>query len=239
MKHTREQIVREYKRLRSGNEHPLDARTFYRESRISKRTAEAAFGSKAFSKIQREAGDEPRRFGERGRSRDEFFSIYGRAVRKLKAIPTQAEWNHRGFKPTPGGYAKKLGLRWSELPRAFCDWAGDKPDWENVVRICDTRCPSQGSVSDGPSAVVFGYVYLVKSGRFYKIGRTKSPRRRGYELGLQLPEEPKMIHKIRTDDPAGVEAYWHNRFKEKRKGGEFFKLDVNDVTAFKRWKSIS
>lgn len=238
MRHTREEIVGEYKRLRNGINRPPDARTFYRETPISRRTAEAAFGSMAFSKIQREAGDEPRQFVTPGRSHDEFFSIYGRAVRELMVIPTEAEWNHRRIKPTPSGYAKKLGLRWSELPRAFLDWASDKPDWEDVVRICDTCCPYQDSISGEPSAVACGYVYLIKSGRFYKIGRTNSPGRRGYELDLQLPEEPKTIHVIKTDDPVGIEAYWHNRFKAKRKRGEFFELDVNDVTAFKRWESI-
>ena len=84
--------------------------------------------------------------------------------------------------------------------------------------------------------VEIGFVYLVKSGRFYKIGKSNAAGRRKYELALQLPERVVTVHVIRTDDPSGIEVYWHKRFDAQRKNGEWFDLNADDVAAFKRRK---
>ena len=86
-------------------------------------------------------------------------------------------------------------------------------------------------------APINGYVYMMRSGRRYKIGRTTSPSRRHREVRLDLPDPTTLIHTIPTDDPTGIESYWHLRFSSKRvRDTEFFTLDASDVAAFKRRK---
>jgi hypothetical protein len=82
-----------------------------------------------------------------------------------------------------------------------------------------------------------GFVYMLRSGRRYKIGRTSSPTRRHREVRLELPDRTDLVHSIETDDPQGIEAYWHSRFAAKRiRDTEFFELSAADVAAFKKRK---
>jgi hypothetical protein len=88
----------------------------------------------------------------------------------------------------------------------------------------------------GPEPIT-GYVYMLRSGRRYKIGHTTSPARRHREVRLDLPDPTTLVHSIPTDDPPGIEAYWHERFASKRiRQTEFFTLDAQDVAAFRRRK---
>ncbi len=78
-----------------------------------------------------------------------------------------------------------------------------------------------------------GGVYLIKSGQHFKIGKANDFEQRIKQVKLQLPEKAVEVHRIYTDDPLGIESYWHKRFKEKRKNGEWFELAEEDVEIFK------
>jgi hypothetical protein len=109
--------------------------------------------------------------------------------------------------------------------------------YEDVAALCGPIASETASTFDAaPDEITIGHVYLMKSGAYYKLGRSNAAGRREYELSIQMPEKLVTIHTIRTDDPVGIEAYWHQRFDAKRKNGEWFDLAAADVKAFKRRK---
>ncbi len=82
-----------------------------------------------------------------------------------------------------------------------------------------------------------GYVYLLKSGKRFKIGHTRNHWQRKSTIHKQTAEGIEEVHTIAAiDDPAGIEKYWHDRFDDKRQHNEWFDLTPEDVNAFKKRK---
>jgi hypothetical protein len=125
----------------------------------------------------------------------------------------------------------------AELARKVMIYCQEKVGYDDVIEICMPIAETiQSSTNNSEENIIYGFVYLIKSGRFYKIGRTFAIGRREYELAIQLPEKVQTIHIIKTDDPIGIESYWHGRFQDRRKNGEWFELTNEDVHIFKRRK---
>jgi hypothetical protein len=136
--------------------------------------------------------------------------------------------------PVPETFRRFGGMRHlAERVRTFASQQG----YLDVVALCPE--PAIVPAPAKPSGLVeIGVVYLMKSGRFFKIGHTNAVGRREREIALQLPQKIKVIHEIRTDDPLGIEDYWHRRFAARRANGEWFDLTADDVVTFRRRKTM-
>jgi len=163
-------------------------------------------------------------------------------IRKLGRYPTinQMRIEQTDNPDFPYHGIKKRKLKFVRDLICYCE---KKPGFDDILKICQAKLEKfdekeKDDVTDNSSSSV-GEVYLYKRCRNYKLGRSKDPVRRSKEIRLESPEGLTLIHSIKTDDPNGVEAYWHKRFENKRwKKTEFFSLNSQDTKAFKRWKKI-
>lgn len=161
-------------------------------------------------------------------------------VRELGHIPVKGELlrKAKADKSFPSnGVLYKDGKE--ALLKLVVNYCESHPGYDDVLTLCRNELTDSSShTAERKDKIQTGFVYLMKSGRYYKIGRTVSVGSRERQLAIKIPVPPTTIHKIETDDPVGVEAYWHRRFAEKRGEGEWFDLSREDVAAFKRWKRI-
>lgn len=192
-----------------------------------------------WSDLVQEAGFSPNEFNQ---AIDSDLALLRAAelIRELGHFPQRAELQlKRSADPTfPSDrvFARKFGKK-ALFAKCVLDWTKENPGWDDVSKICEPISVPQKDSCESENEVETlneGYVYLMRSGKHYKIGKTNSVDRRQYEIGIQLPEKLEPIHSIATDDPTGIERYWHQRFESKRLNGEWFKLTQKDVAIFKR-----
>lgn len=175
---------------------------------------------------------------------DEKYMIdkFAKLVRELKRIPAYGDLRVKHASdpayPDAATFAR-LGAKRALLTKLL-EYAKEKK-YEDVMLLSETALENERTEDTNrkdENSIEIGSVYLLRSGKFYKIGRTNSMGRRHHEITILLPDGAELIHEIKTDDPSGIENYWHRRFEDKRKNGEWFDLKPSDVKAFKRWRKI-
>jgi Meiotically up-regulated gene 113 len=227
--------IRRTAKANGGN--PLGVRAFRTETGIKESEWSGKFWVR-WSEALTEAGLAPNQW--QGAYGDEvLIAKLVSLTRELGKFPVQGDLRMRGRNDPEFPSEKTFRRLGSKKQRVLkvTEYCRTHEGFQDVLELCPVVADStQHSHEKETETDEFGFVYLIKSGRFYKIGRSNSSGRREYELAIQLPEKANKVHEIRTDDPVGIEAYWHNRFEAKRKNGEWFDLSALDVKAFRRRK---
>jgi hypothetical protein len=233
-------ILKEIKRTTEENGSvPLGMARFEKETGIKKYDWYGKYWTKWGDAI-REAGYEPNKL-QTAYDGEWLIKQLILLIREIRKFPTVGDikiksFNSKNF-PSHNTFWR-LGNQ-SDRAKKILDYCEDKSEYQDVIEICKKvpHTPEKKDEYDTKEIdVKFGFVYLMKSGKYYKIGKSDFVERRKYDIGIKLPEELKTVHKIKTDDPSGIEAYWHKRFEAKRKQGEWFDLSSADISAFKRRK---
>lgn len=241
---TKQQIIAEIKRIAGQNSSKAPGiRQFERETQI-KRSAWYPHLWLRWGDALKEAGYKSNTL-DIAYKKDDLILHYIKLIRELKHFPISGELQRKRKEdpnyPSHNAFIQ-LGNK-VERANIVLEYCKTHEGYDDIISICEDIVSQdlKSAYDDSITNNNVGYVYLIRHGNRneYKIGMTNNPIRREGEIRMQLPDKVKPIHTITTDDPSGIEQYWHKRFASKRKEGEWFELTKEDVKAFKRWKHIN
>ena len=226
-------VLDEIKRLARRDGEAPGIQAFVRETGITKGRIIGVLWAK-WGDALTEAGFAPKELQVRFED-DHVLEAIASAFQKFGRIPSTAELRlhatqTEGF-PAHNTLTNRFDGR-ADMFNRLAAFVENKPDLADVAAMLVDRPAVRSRSASTQSAD--GSVYLIRFGPHYKIGRSNDALRRAREIKTLLPEDGEIIHFITTDDPVGIEAYWHNRFKDQRLRGEWFKLSATDVAAFQR-----
>jgi hypothetical protein len=230
----RDQILSEIRRIAAATGKPPGFRLFENETGIREAAWRGVYWAR-WSDALSAAGLEP---NVRLAKMDEgfFFTQLAEAFRNFGKVPALAEL--RLYRRSHPDFPNRAILRHfksvANMHHRLAEWAGANGEYADVAAMLVDRVSDAEPESKRPAE---GHVYLIRWGANYKIGRGDQLERRVKQVRTGLPDSGSLVHAIRTDDPSGIEAYWHRRFADRRaENGEWFKLTASDVAAFKRRK---
>lgn len=232
---TRQEILDEIRKLSARLGVTPGKRLFENETGIKEGEWYGVHWSR-WNELVREAGIETNQKTER-LPRDFMLKKFADAVRKFGRIPVASEL--RMYARTVEGvpnektFTREFGGK-QGLVTALSRWVREQQDYGDIVALIPEIIAEEPNTPI--DELTEGSVYLLRSGQHFKIGRSDQLEQRVKQITISLPEKVTLEHTIRTDDPPGIEAYWHRRFSEKRANGEWFRLSPADVRAFKRRK---
>lgn len=240
----KEFILKAIRKANEGNGGaPLGKKRFFDASGIRESDWLGKYWA-SWSEAVREAGFVPNK-KQGAHDRDLKMRALAELVRRLKRFPSVPQMRLEKIRDKTFPNSRLLMSKGrpslvAEL-MSFCQLHAEYSD-------CIEFLPEISHHKSGEEFPVSGthdeHIYLIKSGKYYKIGLTSALYRRASQIANSNAEGAELIHSFETDDAKGIETYWHTRFAEKRiKGvniasGEWFDLTPVDIAAFKRRKKF-
>lgn len=203
---------------------------------FSKRVLASLFsGGSAFSRLQELAGDKPNQFSSEKSDLNEILETWGDLARKIlqqyEKLPVRSDWSYYKLRPSISGIEKSHNIKWSEIPILFRKQFSSVPEWSDVLSQIARQ--EDESVKLAELGAEECYVYLMKDLRnnAHKIGISVNPQNRERTLQSEQPKTELIAVKkyINRKIALAIEKALHDIYSHKRKRGEWFDLDSEDV----------
>ena len=240
---SRSEVLAEIRKFVAANNGVIPGeRTFVTATRIKQSTWKGKHWAR-WTDAVREAGYDPNAMTQK--IPDEgILEQLARFITKLGYFPVRDEINMQA-RIAPGFPVwQTIRKRYGGMPQTAAALLQFSRETANaaLIQLCEARLqretlkPKPDVNSPRPTIVKAGFVYLKYSPslRLYKIGKANNPHKRGAGISLLLPEDLVPKHEIRTDCPYILEKYWENRFRAKKKQGEWYDLTSADIDSFKK-----
>lgn len=218
----REQILSEIKRIALANDGQAPGMGLFEDETGIRRQDWVGKIWARWSDAIIEAGLQPQKLNQKTKPEFIFLGLVD-ACRHYKKFPTKAELQlFRNIRPDFPWYTTLLsnfGDKF-EMRNSFRKWISEQEEFEDILAMLPDITTGVARTENSKD----GYVYLIKSGANYKIGRGEELEKRVKQIRIELPDASILEHSIRTDDLPGIEAYWHRRFADRRANGEWSSL---------------
>jgi hypothetical protein len=238
----REEILAEIRKFVAGNAGEIPGeRTFLAATRIKPSAWKGRYWAR-WTDAVREAGYDPNAMTQKIPNEDILQYLAG-FIAKLGYFPVRDEINIQAKVETGFPVWQTVKKRYGGMPQTAAALLEFSRKTENtaVAKLCEARLEHEASkprqvTNHQRKPVRAGFVYLKYSPslRLYKIGKANNSDKRGAGISLLLPEDLVPKHEIRTDCPYILEKYWENRFRAKKKQGEWYDLNSEDIQSFKK-----
>ncbi len=243
---SKEEILAEIRKLvTTGNGIIPGERTFRLQTNIRESAWKGRYWAR-WTDAVREAGYDPNAMNQRIPD-DEMLEKLASFITNLGRFPIRDEINLQARSTPNFPVWQTVKKRYGGMPQTaaalleFSKQTGNKV----LAELCERRIqkenlrsPARRVASSQPTRLGFVYLKYSPSLRLYKIGKANNANKRGAGISLLLPEDLVPKHEIKTDHPYILERYWEHRFKAKKKQGEWYDLNSQDVELFKKWREF-
>jgi hypothetical protein len=242
MEISKQEILAEIRKFVDGNGGEIPGeRTFVTATRMRQSAWKGKYWAR-WTDAVREAGYDPNAMTQRIPDENLLEQLAG-FITKLAYFPVRDEINMQAR--TAAGFPvwQTIKKRYGGMPQTAAALLEFRRKTENtaLAKLCEARLEREALKPKNDAnrrqiAIETGFVYLKYSPslRLYKVGKANNADKRGAGISLLLPEDLIPKHEIRTDYPYILEKYWENRFRAKKKQGEWYDLNSADIKSFKK-----
>jgi hypothetical protein len=239
---TRQEIISEIQKFAAADGTIPGERGFANATRIKESAWKGKYWAR-WTEAIREAGYDPNILNQRIPD-EEILAKLATFITDLGHFPIRDEINVHARTASGFPVWQTIKKRYGGMPEtaaALLDYSR-KTGNQVLGKLCEDRIqrealkPAPAAGAQSKPKVNLGFVYLKYSPslRLYKIGKAIDHVKRGAGISLLLPEDLVAKHEIKTDFPYVLEKYWENRFRSKKKQGEWYDLTSRDVEVFKK-----